>query len=124
MYTPILSDGPPDAVSAPKCTVARVWNAARAAGAKDDPCATMEYRRGWSFRGGGIEATIDDATCSVVPSSRDARAAMDREVDALDDKLVENAAARPRTRELEDERAALEQRLQAARDRRNAMSAK
>jgi hypothetical protein len=126
MYTPILSSGPPDPVGRPTCMPEKVLAAARGAGAKSDPCATMEYRNrpstyfpspGWIFRGGGIEVVVDDA-CNVVPSPAELRAALDHEIDEATTKLNDNAEKRPRTREVTDEASELQQRLFVLRTRR------
>lgn len=120
MYTPVLGEGPRQAVPFPKCTPARVWAAARAAGANDDPCASIAYRRhprydfgqspGWRFRGGGADLAVDDDHCAVVRSREDVVADLEAQQRAALDALVENEAKGPRTPALDAERKSLEHR--------------
>ena len=120
MYTPVLGEGPKPGVPFPKCTPARVWAAARAAGAKDDPCASIAYRRhprydfgqsaGWRFRGGGADLAIDDEHCAVVRSREDVLADLEAQERAAIDALVANEAKTPRSPALEAERKSLDQR--------------
>ncbi|HEY1958991.1 MAG TPA: hypothetical protein VGH28_25435 [Polyangiaceae bacterium] len=76
------------ALAPPTCTLARIWAAARAAGAKDDPCATIAYERrprydfgdaqGWSFRGGGVDLAMEAVgrPSSVRPTTRSPRSSI------------------------------------------------
>jgi hypothetical protein len=138
MHTPVLGGSLAAAYRVPRakrtvlptphCTLAQVWNAATAAGAKEDACASVTYRsrpsyfvaRGWAFRGGGVDIVVDDDTCAAARSPEEMAETFDRDIDKATQELIDNASVRPRDGAAVDAHDQIQKRLDSLRDQRSA----